>query len=667
MKLNLLSDQTPFLKISPDSVSLDDVPTIIFAPNGAGKTTLFRNLVGNHADLAIPYIYDEDMSITYKKLEGKKAKFTINPAPANYEAAHQKCAALIDKLSLEAQIKTVFGSVSNAKKFCPAIVPYSKSKGGGTIQAITILTNEQRVKLKPLLENPGDVARALRDYSAISTLGEDEKRADAWLATHSDIVAAINYVHLDEHKEEIDKNGCPFCGGRGRSGNPYQDLKDTFSNLTAKKMLVFRDYAFLNGVFDAQKAAAMIDSVSEGLSTLSSEQVVSLCFTLGQSDKEAEIKKNIDELDSAREEEQKLSTIRDAKYGLMVEASEYTKKAFSRTYPGAELRFDDDEKTLTIVMPRSPASYSEGEKHDIYRTIMNLSAIGSTKEIVLIDDPLTEFDAANEYKAVFSFVRMVRDAKKKPIVFSCNATLVNLATKYDAKSFKLLYMDSRKTTDGIEVCLIDLKLESQPKTGYPYLSLKNIKADSPASTAERIVNLVVERAVLAENDGTLPGEAKIKEKEASSLLHYDSSFASDTFGLANDDLVDYVESFAAPKADASFVEMAREKLALLASMRVYLEKQLFEYDLVRERNRLQKCLAEKKLTLFQKIDAADLPEDFPIRNMYPKWDRKALLEMKALLNDAEHPFGLIHPLHFALSISWDTLMEELNSLKTLFE
>lgn len=666
MEFKLLSNQTPFLKIASKSVPLEDTPTIIFAPNGAGKTTLFKNLIVNHSDLVIPYIYDEGINPTYKAIEGKRAKIVINPAYGDYEAVHQKCQDLFGKLSFKAQIKAVFGSPTNTKQSHPAIAACSKNKTEATIQSISRLSDEQRTKLKPLLASEDDIKKALQNYQAIKELGEDEKRADAWLATHLDIVAAISYVHLDEHREEIENDGCPFCGGRGKSGNPFLDLKETAANLAAKEMLVFRDYDFLRGVYDAREAIDLIDSVREGLSSLSDDQAVSLCFTLGRSDKEIEIQKNIDELRKAQAEEQKFLAVRNAKYDLMVEASEYIKQAFSESYPGAKLEFDNEQKTLSIVMPRGPNSYSEGEKHDIYRTIINLSVIGSTKDIVLIDDPLTEFDAANEYKAVFSFVRMVHDVHKNPIIFTCNATLINLATKYDARTFKLLYMDSRKTQDGIEVCLRHLELSRKPETGFPYLTLKNLIKDEPQmSPAEKIVKVVIKRAILAENNGDLGEKDKLAKQEASKILHYDSSFSSSVFGLANDELVSYVEGFVPPKLDAPFVKAAQEKIALLAAMRVYLEKHLFEYDAARGAKGYQPCLPNKK-TLFEKIDAVDGCKDYPIKDLYTRWNRKSLVEMKALLNDADHPFGLVHPLHFALSLGWDTLLWELNLLKSFF-
>lgn len=667
MNFDLISPKRPYFKVSTISETLPDKSCIVFAPNGAGKTTIYKNLVDNNPDEIICFSYDSSENPIYKKMEGKQKYIVIDPTPSEYVSVHERCESLSSELSTEAIIIKYFSSKKSDIKNLPKYLQSAyKNK---VLSIVNPLSSKQRLELEPLLKYPDDLIRAIKDIDYLRTMVEKEKNDEINAIVHSDIVAAFSQLHLEEHKEEIDKYGCPFCGGKGESGDTYLDMVSRRSLFTANKIVRFRDYKFVQNIFDAKILMDVIDSVLNALLTLNDDQIITLLFSKGNETTEKELVNKIDELAKQKKKETNLIAERDSKYHDMKVAYSYVNSGFSDIYPGCSINLDDETRTIKIVTARAPSTYSEGEKHDMYSKIVQLSTLGSSKKYLLVDDPLTELDAANEYKVVFRFASLSNDNNKKVVIFTCNADLINLAVKQCGDLFDLFYLESSKDANSnIEARLIKMDLGNK-QPGKPYLTLQYLTNDVQPSASDslhkRVAFLVAKRAqidIVAKNERSIAQQSLYDD--ASKCLHYHNSYSSFIFNLSNDDLYNFIDTFICP-SNLIFKDVVEYKICIIASLRVYVEKKLYIYDEERVKNGFNSILLGVNL-LKNKITVVDDVTDFPIRNFYPNWDKKLLMQMKTMLNDCEHPFGLIQPLFFALSIGWGDYSIDISNIKNIF-
>lgn len=681
MNLSFSNPNYPYLEIEEGSKTLTSGKSaFIFAPNGSGKTTLFNILADNNKDDVILYTYSEEEA-NYGKIEKKTKTLEIDFLPKDYKKLTDEIKHYEEELSIKKQLDHL--GAKRRKDFDSEVFnDYLKKHFSDVLlDDVARLSSEQRTLLEPLLKSgQSDITWALKNFEKIRALSEEEQRIRAEALIHDDIRKAFNEFKVENHKKEIEKDGCPFCGGRGETGHPYEDILNRKSKLLAEKVLFFADCQFLSGVREVEECIRLIDQVKKGLLSLSEEQVLTLVFTAGDASKEEYLASAIKILETKKAEEKVESDARNRSFDLIKETREKIRKPFSDRFEGCDIDVKDKDKTVSIITARPPSSYSEGEKHQMYLTLMRLAIAGSQKPYVLIDDPLTELDAANEYKTAFDIASIINNSSKTVVVFSCNISLVNHLLG-NVKDLELLYMESWKKGGVTKTKISDLTLgderedKREDKRGKeePRFTIKNLIGIKKSSDNEdKIVEMVARRALIeALSEDQREHDKKLDEyySSASKIMHFDADYKDDTeIHLSNMDLVKYAEEFDSEKIERDFVKSYRPKLALLASMRVFLEKKLIDFDeahlaAVASENYL---IRGKCCSLYQKIDCVGKVKDWPITNLYKNWNRVALMELKTMLNDVDHPYGLVHPLHFAMSLSWEDIIRELNVIREMF-
>lgn len=664
MNLNLTSPNYSYLSLSPNSdVLAQDKSCIIFAPNGAGKTTIYKTLLENNPNEAMGFTYDVG-DPTYKRIEQKTKKILIDPTPVKYIEVHERLQALEKELAAKERIKKVYSTTRSDLPKLPNA--FREAYNQNRLLEVSPLSEKQRASLRPLLSNQGDLEKALKEKETLICLNEEQKEIEAQLLFQSDIARAFSLVDLRKHKEEIDEKGCPFCGRKDEPGKVYEDMLQRQKQLTVERIVRFKDYRFVNDIADPKELLSAIDETVATLAGLTDEQALTLYFTNGDQGQEKELQKKVEAFEILKTKEQELIAERDALFAAMKEAYSYVAEGFAESYPGCSASLG--ENVIEITTNRAPNTYSDGEKHEMYSRIIQLTMIGSNRPYLLVDDPLTELDAANEYKIFFRLAELATEKEKKVIIFTCNANLVNLATKQTGEKFNLYYLESRKTDEGnVEARL--MKLDFGPiERGKPYLTLENF-CPSDESVEANISKIVSERArLMLMKEKERSPEQKALLKEYSPLLHYDSPYSSNTLSITNGQIADFVTNFEINE-EMNFRKMAETKIALVAAMRVFVERRLYEYDEARSQKGFKKVLETspggKNKTLTQKIVAVDKATDYPPKDFFPNWNRKTLMQLKTMLNDGDHPFGLIQPLFFALSIGWDDYQRDLAKIKNL--
>lgn len=658
----------PYLIINRNDCSFGDSPQIIFAPNGAGKTTLYNILLSQNEQDTIPFTYDNG-EVTYKAVEGKKKNFVIDPTPSNYSDVLQRVAAIKKEITIRENLKssTKFSTKQSLTNNGYSDSLVEKMFDNGIFSSCSSLTTNQREQLQPLLHNQGDLMLAIEKYPEFQHLENEEKEKEAFLMAHKDIGIAFGAISLEKHREEIEQNGCPFCGQNEEGVNVFNEMVRRQNQFNIERISLLKDFNCFKGLFDTEDVLETIDAIIDGVSSLTDEQIVTLLYTNGDQAKETELTDKINSYNADVAELQRLETLRNNAFSKMQSAYSYIKTGFETYYPGCSLALNTSGKTVEVSLPRYSSSYSEGEKHEMYATIRQLTALGSDKRIILVDDPLTDLDAANQYQSVFRFIDLAVHHNKVPVIFTCNAAFVNIATEQHANCFSLYYVDSNRKATNIEVSIIDLSFFGKiPEQGKPYVTLANTNVPTPSSFAQTVLSVISNRTIYYLIDETSRNAGmQTYIDEASKMLHYHSPYHFASVHISNDDLFNYADSFTAFSANIDFGNLISEKVALLASMRVYIEKKLYEYDQQRILRGLPSCLNGLNLTK-EKIIKCDSVTDYPIGTMYANWDKKQLMRLKTALNDVDHPFSMVYPLHFAMSMNRDNIIAELNAIKLIF-
>ena len=659
----------PYLIINRVDCSFGDEPQIIFAPNGAGKTTLYNMLLEQNENDVIPFSYDNG-EVSYKAIEGKKKSFLIDPTPSDYLEVSQRVNETKKEITIRDNLKSSTG-FSTKKSLTDAgfdVALADKMFDSGLYSSCSPLTPDQRIKLQSLLDNPGDLMLAIRKLPLFQNVGDEDKDNEAFLVAHKDIGIAFNALSLENHRSEIDDEGCPFCGQKSDGVDVFTEMVNRRARFNIERISLLKDFKCFTGLFETADVLSTVNAIIDGINSLTDDQILTLLYTKGDQAKETELSNKLNSYSSDTSELSRLTTIRDNSFSNMSSAISYVKSGFETYYPGCTLNLDNTNKTIEVSLPRASSSYSEGEKHEMYAMIRQLTALGSDKNIILVDDPLTDLDAANQYQAVFRFISLAKDHNKTPVIFTCNAAFVNIATEQYSTCFSLYYLDSNRTISNLELSVISLSLFGKaPEQGKPYVTLSNAEITAPSTLQESVLSAISKRTryyLIDETSRDVSKETYIDE--ASKLLHYHNSFSSSLIGISNDDLFNYADAFTAFGTNLDFGELVCEKIALLASMRVYIEKKLYEYDQQRIANHLPSCLSSALKTK-DKINKCDNRTDYPITNVYPNWDRKQLMRLKTALNDVDHPFSMVYPLHFAMSMNRDNIIAELNTIKNIFK
>ena len=655
----------------PNDFEITNESQIIFAPNGSGKTTLFNILINQNKGKCEVYTYDSINEPTYKIIDGKKKKIEINSMPTNYFVEKSKLDVEQTNLSSKDVLSVLYGTYDKTKiksisnEDC--IIEASKS---GIINKYAPLDDIEREKLKYILPYKDDLEKVLRNRDKLISLSEEQKNNDIEVIKMLDKKVLFNSYDFDKHKDEIIENGCPLCGRK--DDNVYNDILAKKKEVYDAKFECFENFEFLKKLGKEISINEVIDTIIDGISKLTTEKILFLLLTSGNKEKEEQLKVSIENYKDAYSKVEKYTKDRDELYNKMVVSKEIIINNFPKFYPNSTVKFDDSKKIITISTPRNMDTYSEGEKHEMYSTIKELSIIGSDKEIVIADEPLTDLDVANEYRNVFRFVKLAHIHNKKVIIFTCNPNFINIANEYHSKIFKRYYLSSYLNENSSTLMLDLLQMDFTDNNGKgAYLSLQKAESNDNSKLNNLVTKLVNKRAQLEITKNECNNDREVFKK-ISQVFHYDcfNEYSIDsTTSINNDDLYKLIEDFKSLPKYTSFSELARDRICYLAAMRVYIEKKLYDYQQDRIAYGFKDCFLNDKVYLTKtKIEVVDKIRDgFKITDKYKNWNKSELMCLKTMLNDNDHPYSQILPLTFAISIGNDALTNEIINLKKIFD
>lgn len=652
--------------VLPSDFEIENNSQIIFAPNGTGKTTLFKILINQNKDNCEVYTYDETTEPTYKIIDGKKKKLEINPLSSNYSREEDKKNYEAKNLNIKDALTIVYPEQTQAQmKKCVTDIDIINMIITNVCTVYAPLEDENRNRLKYILPYFEDLKRVILGRKKLAELSTKQKESDLEMLKLADRRSIYSCYDIEKHKDDIIKNGCPLCGRN--DDDVYGDILKIKEEVQKGKFEFFENFTFLGAIPDSIDRLDVINDIIDGILSLTEKQLIYLLMTKGDLELERQLNISINNYKNAESNIKKYIIERDNSYNQMLASKSTIEKYFPMIYPNSSIKFDDKNKTVLIATPRNMTTYSEGEKHEMYSTIRELAIIGSDKELVIADDPLTELDVANEYKSVFRFVTLASERNKKVIIFTCNPNFINIANEYYPKLFKRFYLTScyNANKNNIELRLLEMNFSDNNGQG-PYLSLKQAVGNDLTKVNNQVAMLISERANLE-----VSGLNKSRLNDISKVLHYDNSDSIDIDGktiLTNDMLVYSIENFKKLPKYLDFTELARDRIYYLAALRVFIEKKIFDYQQMRILKGLDDCFPRRKKPYLtkEKIIIVDKKNDFKITSMYKNWNRSALMCLKTMLNDNDHPYSQILPLSYAISIGNDAFENEILTIKDLF-
>lgn len=517
IKPNDLKDY-PYV-ILPPNFEIQDEPQIIFAPNGTGKTTLFNILISQNKNNCDVYSYDDSCEPNYKLIEGKKKKLIINPLSTNYSTELSNRDSEANKLDSKNALLALFPNktIAQIKKVVKDKKDLLDVAESNVCTIYSPLDDSDRENLKYILPFFDDLKKAISDRDTLFSLTDEQKKSDIESLRLIDSKLIYTYYDVESHKEDIEKNGCPLCGNK--KDGVYDDIIKIKNKIINAKFAFFEGCEFLKHLPSGLSPLEAINKTIFGITSLTDEKMLFLLMTKGNKDAEAQIKVSIDNYNTSNKKVSLFINERDKAYNDMRNSKTTIEKYFPVVYPLSVVKFDDKNKTIEITTPRNMNTYSEGEKHEMYSTVRELAIIGSDKKYVIADDPLTEFDVANEYKNVFRFVKLANENHKKVIIFTCNLNFINIANGYYCSLFKRYYLISQKNKkdDSFKLKLLEMDFPNNLGKGA-YVSLNQAIGSDLSKLNNQVVTLIYERANLY-----LSIKKSDRIDEISKVLHYDCS------------------------------------------------------------------------------------------------------------------------------------------------
>jgi hypothetical protein len=343
-----------------------------------------------------------------------------------------------------------------------------------------------------------------------------------------------------------------------------------------------------------------------------------------------------------REKETELSRLeqqRDDLYQKLKE-SELSIKDEISSYFGVEqrnIKFSNSKKTLTILLPREVNTYSTGEMNFLSFVFRIYDFIGSDKEILILDDPVSSLDIINHYKIAY---RLVKTATSKTVVILTHSVeLLNTISSQFGDDFDFYYIE--EDSDD----LIIQNIESV-RTGENILTLNRLISQDE----KRIIEALIQKESFENSD------------EIHKLFHYSGSFSHDDYtDFDNEYLVDIIENYQTIQ-NTNFLENTYKKVITIASVRVWVEKQM--RDLIHDEVVLSNY--DEKCTITQKINYL-FPRTGDNRVETPlMFSREKLMSYKVMMNQGIHYQSQVMPFAYALNVSIVDLNKEIEQIKKLF-
>ena len=604
------------------NIELEEKSKIIFGYNGIGKSSIYKYLKNKYQEY--DYLDYEDTKESFLK---NKKEVVIGARIQTITKLKNEIEQLKQNNDVEGILKRFdYNSQSKARKVSDELANIQKEKD---IVDISIDKTKLEYAKNILYE---EIKKDFFDnYKAINEIANLKEEMEALKNVYMNQAYQALINSIDDHETT-----CPACNTKG-----IHNLKDIFNQ--KKKIYeesnksLFGNFKFRSDV-DKEK---QVESLIELASKFNGKEIAELIICDVDEERRNYIIENLKQIEEKNREIEKLQQKLQDYYNNIKKEEKDIKRYFENRFDIDELKFDDEDNKIIVKFKRNVDTYSEGEIHLIILLFKLYEFKINDSNILIIDDPLTSYDLINQYKTLFEIVNTASE-EKRILIFTHNIEMINIINSQDSGTFKYQYIE--KYLEKLFLKDVDINA-----TGSIF-SLKNLlDLDS-----KKYLKLLIEREK-EEND------------EYHKVFHYDNSFTlqdSKFNGLTNEYFVNLIDNFSPEDINNdSFSQNTFNKIMYMCAIRVWIEKKFLEA--IKEDNTIIKKIEGKQFS--EKVNVL-LPKNLNsvLIRKYPNVTRTFLMSKKVMLNQNEHYQSQIIPFNYALNISLDELIGEIEDIKNRF-
>lgn len=623
------------------------VSQIIWAPNGVGKSSIFNALKEEER----PHLSFAEFSnnrASFAKEAKRKLRIGLRIHEIDRISAQKD--ELLAKCEIPNQLKH-FGltSVAAIEKVLPT---YRDCKSNIEKDLYDYSGSSAKILIEKISEQ--DEQFFIDNWEKLKSLSEAEKDLEALKGNmvQQALAKLEQWIENDEYV-------CPLC--ESKQAIPIVEIiKERRHCLTDLKNNMVAKYSKNHSELDSTKIFDNFDSlrrIAEDESITNEKAVLSYCVSGADINKADFLEEASKRLIEINDEIKALTAVRDEFYRHLKSRERAVIDLFEVKFeiPKSQILFNDERKELIISLPRNVESYSTGEI-DLMVTLVSLNGFyASDSRILILDDPITSFDVANQYIVLFDIIDIISDTrmKKSITIFTHNTDCINIADSQYKNRFKYFALD--RWSDGLRMQPIDLNSCRNPSRRYLCQdALANFAKKSPCQQT-KLHALYIEAAKNRE-----------EFSEFHKVFHYDGPSGDvplDGTTLNNDylvNLVDTLESQSINKID--FVARCFDKEILLIALRVWVEKQLYSRMSTNPGyvKLFGKQLSEKINYVFPKSDNNRWTGPSTVTRSY-------LMGKKVMLNQASHEQAQSIPFEYALNLSSYDIEKTIDDVKNHFQ
>ena len=604
------------------NIELNQKSKIIFGYNGIGKSSIYKYLKNKYNEY--DYLDYEDTKESFLK---NKKEVVIGARIQTITKLKNEIEQLKQNNDVEGILKKYdYNSQAKAKKVSNELANIQKTKG---IEQITLEKTKLDYVSNILYE---EIKKDFFDnYKAIKEIANIKDEMELLKNVYMDQAYQALINSIDDHETT-----CPACNTKG-----IHNLKEIFNQ--KKKIYeecnksLFGNFKFSNNIEKEKQIEKLIKLAKD----FDGKEIAELIICDVNNERRSNIIENLKQIEEKNKEIEKMQEKLQKYYTNIKKEEKDIKLYFENRCDIEKLEFDDNENKIIVTFKRNVDTYSEGEIHLIILLFKLYEFKINDSDILIIDDPLTSYDLINQYKTLFEIVNTA-SAEKKILIFTHNIEMINIINSQDSGTFRYQYIE--KYLNKLYLKNIDMNA-----TGS-ILSLNNLlDLDS-----EKYLKLLIEREK-EEND------------EYHKVFHYDNSYIlqdSEFNGLTNEYFVNLIENFSPDDINnMTFSQNTFNKIIYMCAIRVWIEKKF--YEAIKEDKETLRKITGKQFS--EKVNVL-LPRNSNslLIHEYPNVTRTFLMSKKVMLNQNEHYQSQIIPFNYALNISLDELVNEINEIKERF-
>lgn len=627
---NFNDEEIKYLKFSNDfNIEILKKIKIILGPNGIGKTSICRNIKKRHPEYGyIDYNEIENSIIT------RGDKLIIAPS-------------ITEITKKEAEKEKIINSIDTKKTMKEAFEISNKAKS----EIISKNLNNYRNNTKEAINKfKGDKLDILID------LGSQEK--EILVGSGNKIFDIVNEeIKLDKIKndyrrrylESIEKtlNGeeyeCPVCGSECEK--PIKNIiEEALNKIEAINNDVIKDYINKNSDLTAQQILDKINKLKKEIisNNLEISDLEDYLICGGNKEKATMILDAKNNLPKLEEELKELDNKKIDFYNNIKAVKDRVIGIFKSQLDVSvdNINFNDDKNELEIKLSRPVEKHSTGEINLITFAVSLLEFIGSDKNTLIIDDPLSSYDIPNQYKIIYE-ITAVNNDDNRILLFTHNIDCINIANSQNTSSYEYELIDNINGT-----LYLNQITNSLENSGF---SIKHI-----LKYIDNNYQYKGYLKLLSEKDNWEPSLENHK------IFHYDSSYSKciDGYNYDNNVLVDIIDSIESNTINNNnYLINSANKIMYLAALRVWIEKKFTENTNDLEGLKEKQQLSNKIIFMF---DGNHWIGTNKVTKPY-------LMSKKVMLNQNDHFKSQKEPFYFALSLSTEEIIREILDIKEHFQ